>query len=228
MLLAEDLLLLLTDDRTGRPAASGNELDLALGGALLVELAMRERVEVEEGGGIFRGDRVMVKDAEPVGDEILDGALARLVAKDGRRASDAVGLLGKKVRRRLYDRLVARGVLRVHRGKVLGIFPTEQWPAQDAGHEDEVRRRLVVAVQNGLAPDERTATLVSLLHALRRLHKAVEPQQAGMTRRELTAAGKRIAEGDWASAAVRRAIDSANAALVAAAGGAAVAGGASS
>lgn len=228
MLLAEDLLLLLTDDRTGKLAASGNEVDLALGGALLVELAMRDRVEVETGSGIFRGDRVVVKDAEPVGDGILDEALAKLVAKDGRRATDAVGLLGKKIRRRLYGRLVAKGVLRVHRGKVLGIFPTEQWPSEDAAGEDEVRRRLVVALQNGLAPDERTAALVSLLQALRRTHKAVDPQQAGMSRRELTAAGKRIAEGDWASAAVRRAIDSANAAVIAAASGAAAAGAASS
>lgn len=228
MLLAEDLLLLLTDDRTGKLAASGNEVDLAIGGALLVELTMSDRVEVAERSGMFRSDRVVVKDAEPVGDEILDEALAKLVAKDGRRATDAVGFLGKKVRRRLYGRLAQKGVLRTHRGRILGIFPTEQWPAQDAGHEDEVRRRLVVALQTGLAPDERTATLVSLLHALRRTHKAVDPQQAGMSRRELGAAAKRIAEGDWASAAVRRAIDSANAAVVAAASGAAAAGAGSS
>lgn len=228
MLLAEDLLLLLTDDRTGKLAASGNEVDLAIGGALLVELTMSDRVEVAERSGMFRSDRVVVKDAEPVGDEILDEALAKLVAKDGRRATDAVGFLGKKVRRRLYGRLAQKGVLRTHRGRILGIFPTEQWPAQDAGHEDEVRRRLVVALQNRLAPDERTAALVSLLHALRRTHKAVDPQQAGMSRRELGAAAKRIAEGDWASAAVRRAIDSANAAVVAAASGAAAAGAGSS
>ncbi len=219
MLLAEDLLLLLTDDGTGRPAASGSELDLAIGGALLVELSMRDRVEVLPRSGMFRSDRVVVRSAEPLGDDILDEALAKLAAKPGRRAADAVGRLGKKVRRRLYDRLVARGVLRVHRGKVLGIFPTQQWPAEDATAEDEVRHRLVVALQNGLAPDERTAALVSLLHALRRVHKAVPPQQAGMSRRELAAAAKRIADGDWASAAVRRAIDSANAAMIAATSG---------
>jgi len=40
MLLAEDLLLLLTDDDTGKLAASSTEVDVALGGALLAELAL--------------------------------------------------------------------------------------------------------------------------------------------------------------------------------------------
>ena len=36
MLIAEDLLLLLTDDETGKLAASTTLVDIALGGALLV------------------------------------------------------------------------------------------------------------------------------------------------------------------------------------------------
>ena len=46
MLIAEDLLLLLTDDRTGKLLAPSNQVDIALGGALLVELALAHRVEV--------------------------------------------------------------------------------------------------------------------------------------------------------------------------------------
>jgi hypothetical protein len=46
MLLAEDLLLLLTDDDTGQLAASSAEVDVALGGALLIELALTGRVDV--------------------------------------------------------------------------------------------------------------------------------------------------------------------------------------
>jgi hypothetical protein len=37
MMSAEDLLLLLTDDETGTLAASGTEVGVALGGALLGE-----------------------------------------------------------------------------------------------------------------------------------------------------------------------------------------------
>jgi hypothetical protein len=35
MLIAEDLLLLLTNDETGKLVASASEVDVALGGALL-------------------------------------------------------------------------------------------------------------------------------------------------------------------------------------------------
>jgi hypothetical protein len=39
MLLAEDLLLLLTNDTTGRLAVPGGPADAGLGGAVLAELA---------------------------------------------------------------------------------------------------------------------------------------------------------------------------------------------
>jgi len=46
MLIAEDLLLLLTDDNTGKMALLSTLVDIALGGALLVELAVSEHVDV--------------------------------------------------------------------------------------------------------------------------------------------------------------------------------------
>ena len=46
MLLVEDLMLLLLDDETGTPAAAGT-LPYALGGAVLVELALLGRVETD-------------------------------------------------------------------------------------------------------------------------------------------------------------------------------------
>lgn len=38
MLIAEDLLLLLTDDRTGKLLAPSTPVDIALGGAVMIEL----------------------------------------------------------------------------------------------------------------------------------------------------------------------------------------------
>jgi hypothetical protein len=37
--------------------------------------------------------------------------------------------------------------------------------------------------------------------------KIVDPRQHGLSKRELRARAKKIAEGDWASAAVRKAIE---------------------
>ncbi len=46
--------------------------------------------------------------------------------------------------------------------------------------------------------------------------KAVDPAAAGLSKREMNANANRIAGGDWASDAVRHAIDSMNAAVIAA------------
>src|SRR5690554_638282 len=51
-LIAEDLLLLLLDDETGKMAASSYEKSV-LGGALLAELALTRAVEVEKGAGVL-------------------------------------------------------------------------------------------------------------------------------------------------------------------------------
>lgn len=224
VLLAEDLLLLLTDDDSGRLVVPGMQVDLALGGALLAELVLRGHADVMPKRGLFGSDQVVVTCADPTGDTVLDKALTRLAATDSRRASTAVHLLGRKMRRRLYARLVDLGVLRAHRGKVLGVFPRQEWPAEDAGREEEVRGRLEQALAHGQVTDERTAALVSLLHALRATHKVVSPARLGTSRRELAESAKRIADGDACSAAVRRALDGVNAAMVAMAGAVAAGG----
>ena len=50
MLLAEDLLLLVTDDDSGRLSDPQAKVDLALGGANLIELALLNKVELTRDG----------------------------------------------------------------------------------------------------------------------------------------------------------------------------------
>jgi hypothetical protein len=85
----------------------------------------------------------------------------------------------------------------------------------------------VTALQVGMASDAKSGALISLLLAIRALPKVVDPSSTGQSKRELTANAKRIAEGDWAAKAARQAIDSINAAVIAATTSAAVAGGSS-
>ena len=215
MLLAEDLLLLLTDDDTGKLAASSNEVDLALGGALLVELTLMQRVDVAGPDERVREDRVVVRDTDPTGDAVLDEALTLVGQKEGKKPQSVVGALGKGARLRLYDRLVAAGVLRAQDDRILGVFPAHRWPSTDAAHESSVRAGLVTALREGATTEPRTGALVSLLLALHAVHKAVDPGSVGLSKSELNANAKGIAEGDWAARAVRQAIDSMYAALIA-------------
>ena len=157
MLLAEDLLLLVTDDGSGQLSAPAAQVDAGLGGANLVELALMNKVDLSAEGEGGKPGRIIVRDPAPAGDDVLDAALAILAANQGKKPSAVIRPLSKNLRQALYERLAASGVVRAGRGKILGIFPTRTWPAQDASHEAQVRDLLTQALVQGTAPDSRSA-----------------------------------------------------------------------
>jgi hypothetical protein len=216
MLLAEDLLLLITDDASGRLAAAGSQVDAGLGGANLVELTLLGKVDITGEQDQGKPGRIIVRDPAPPEDDVLDAALETLAARQGSKPSAVIGPLGKNLRPVLYERLATAGVLRAGRGRALGIFPTRTWPTQDPGHEAEVRQLVTQALVQPGEPDERTAALIALLHALRCEHKVVNPKPYQLSRRELRARAAEVAQGNWASEAVRKAIDEMMAAVAAA------------
>ena len=208
MLLAEDLLLLLTDDRTGRLAVPANRADLALGAAMLVDLTLGRHVQVSAEG------RLLVLDGGATSDVLLDEALATVDRNHGRKPKDVLAPLARRLRPRLYERLVHGGLVREEAGRVCGIFPRHRWPAADAAHENAVRADLGEALRAGATDDARTGALVALLHALGA--KVIDADHVGITRAELEVNAERIADGDWASEAVRSAIREMLAAIIAA------------
>jgi hypothetical protein len=223
VLIAEDLLLLLLDDESG-----GNQSSFmrpALGGALLVELAMAGCVVV--GPRRWTGARVEAVPGAPAPEDPFLGAAYATAAARPRTAQDLVNRLGKDVQPALAERLVERGILERHETRVLGLFPRTRWPARDALHEEQVRRSLEAVLVGGQDPDERTAALIALLSALDRAHKAID--RGGVSGREVKRRAKEVAEGNWAAKGVREAVQAATTAMMVAttAGGAAAASGGS-
>ena len=216
VLIAEDLLLLVTDDASGRLLAPAAQIDAGLGGANLVELTLINKVDLSGGGDKGKPGRIIVRDPSPVGDAVLDAALAILAAHQGDKPSTVIGPLSKNLRQALYERLAASGVLRAERGRSLGIFPTHTWPTQDARHEAEVRQLVTQALVHKVTPDARTAALIALLHALRCEHKIIDLGPIGLSKQQLRARAEEIAKGNWASEAVRKVIVEMIAAIVAA------------
>lgn len=222
-LIAEDLLLLLLDDDTGKLTGTSYPQP-ALGGALLIELALVEAVAVEEKKGLWKSAKVRPTTAAP--DDAVLRAGYELVAEKERGAQDLVDRLGKGLKEQLADRMVERGVLERREDKVLGMFPRTRWPAADRTHEEQVRRALTAVLVSGAEPDQRTAALVAVLSAIDKAHKIVDHQ--GMSSRDVRKRAKQISEGAWAAKAVRDAISASTAAIAAVAAGAAAAGAASS
>jgi hypothetical protein len=216
MLIAEDLLLLVTDDASGRLCAQAAQVDIGLGGANLLELTLMRKADLSGAGDEGKPGRIIVRDPSPTGDEVLDAALEILVAKQGDKPSAVIKPLSRNLRGTLYGRLVEAGVLRARQGRILGVLPVRRWPTQDAAHEAEARRLVTQALVQQTAPDTRTAALIALLHALRCEHKIVDPRPYSLSRRQLRERAAEIAEGNWASEAVRKVIDEMIAAVTAA------------
>jgi Golgi phosphoprotein 3 (GPP34) len=220
VLIAEEFLLLALDNETGKLRIRSDRLEPALGGALLVELALRERVGVTppESGYSKRG-RVTITSLTPTDDVELDAALGKLAQNEGKKVKAVLSTfaskknrLGNGVRERLLERLTAPGLLVRNEGTVLGFIPRTTWPAGDLAPEDEVRRRLQSTLVGGETPAERTVALIALLQVTGLLSKVVSSED----RRGVKARAKELTDGDWASKAVKDAIDEAAAASAAA------------
>lgn len=79
-------------------------------------------------------------------------------------------------------------------------------------------------MRRGVVIDARTGALIALLSALGVVHKVMEPEAIGISRQEMEATARRIAEADWAAGAVRSAVDTLTAAIIAASAWVVVAG----
>jgi hypothetical protein len=211
--LAAKLYLLSCHDRSGRTRISPARLELGLGGALLLELVRSGRV------GLV-GEQVIVLDRTPVGDPLLDHALAELGADARPRDPDHwVRHLARHARAAVERRLVACGLLRVDDHRVLGLFPVHHAHQTDSSVEHELVQRMNETVVFGRPADPETAALVSLAAAVG-LERCLFPRS---DRRAVLQRMAEIADGEWVGRAVHHAIEAQDAALgiEAGAGGAA-------
>ena len=205
MILAEDVLLLLTDDRTGKPVVDGTMRDIALAGAVIAELATAGRLEVARSSGLFSRTSLRVVDPSPLGDDVLDEGLRRAAGPGSAAPTSVLDRIRKGLRERLHQRLAERGVLRAEDGRVLGLFPRTTWPAVDTAHEAQVRSGLREVLVTGRTPTVREASLVALLAAVHAVPKVVEG--SGVPKRELNARAKQVAAGDVGGEAARKAVE---------------------
>ena len=218
LLIVEDLLLLLLDDTTGTIAGEGT-LYYTLGGAVLVELALRGAVAPDESRTLFNGIRIGAVKGELPSDPLLREAYEK-VAKKPRGVQELLIDIGSSLRGEVLDRLVERGFIRREKKKVLGVFPTTRMPAQRPEYEAQLLERVRSVLVDGAEPDARTGALAALLSAsgtLPQLHPGIPWSGAVYTR------GKELEKGSWGAEAVNTAIAGTNAAIAASTAAASVA-----
>ncbi len=204
MTLTEELVLVLLSPATGRAVVDSTSLDRAIGGALLLDLATRERLSADGDGARAR---LSVVDAAPTGDSLLDAALAKL--DKPLKAQKAVERLARGTRTLVLERLAEAGLVRRERPRLLGVLPVTTWTPGDSAKE--LRGRVAGVLQDGAQPDRHLALLISLVHAVKAEHKVVDGP-----RRQLRARAAEVAEGEWAGQAVRKAVQAVQSSVAAA------------
>lgn len=160
---AEEILLLALDDQSGaiKPLPI-QALRYALSGALLIELAMANRIDTDLEG-------LFVVDDRPMGDPLLDDVLQRLSAGATKRpTTDCLESIAWEVtdlQGKILARLVDKGVLRVQDQRILWVIAKRRYPLMDDRQVKEVRARLRELIDSDEIPDPREAVLIALVDA---------------------------------------------------------------
>jgi hypothetical protein len=158
--LAEELLLLAYDDQTGKATGSRIGLDLGMAAAVMVDLALAGRIAYVNG-------YLKVIDPTPVDNPIADAVLARAAADEPHTPAQWLQRLRHRLRTRVLEDLVARGVVRDVDETQMEYIHVHRYPTTDPAVEAEIRKRLAEALITDQMPDERTAALATLLTATR-------------------------------------------------------------
>lgn len=161
--LYEEIMLLALRDAEGT-VASGAMYSYAVGGAILAELLLEQRLCIEEP----KKNKKLVTPAspEPVGDELIDECLKRIAdAKRRKRPETWVSHFSsiKQLKHRVAAQLCRRGILGADEDKVLLIFTRRIYPEINPEPEQRLIERLRQAIfTNAEEIDSRTVVLVSL------------------------------------------------------------------
>ncbi|MBA8989935.1 hypothetical protein FHW23_001181 [Curtobacterium pusillum] len=174
----------------GRRSTDGQRLDIGLAGAVLADLALRGAVTLD-------GGKVAVASGTVAGDAALDEVLGSIAASGApRKAKWWVQRLGKRpLRDAVLAGLVQRGIISEEQRTTLVLFTTTRHPERDGGPEALVRSGIADVLGQRTSPTPYLAALIGLLDATNTLR-----EQFGRVDKALV---KSIAEGEWASPAVR-------------------------
>lgn len=161
--LAEKVILFALDDETGKIAPLPEQyLDYAISGALLMELALAERLETSEDA------EVVILDKTPTGDPVANKVLESLPGTGEslplEKALAQTSAHAKAYMEDILQGLVDRNILKREDYRYLLIFTKECYPMIDDEEETRVRQRLREILLEGKKPREKDTTLIGITH----------------------------------------------------------------
>ena len=168
---AEEILVLVLDEARGElaPGLPERSFDLALAGAVLMDLALEDRIDTDL-------ERLMLVDATPLGDDILDPTLAEIAESASAGETPDAGYWlertarrGRRIRRAALARLTERGVFRSEAHGLLSLTPSvsrsRRYPVSDGQPVEEARLRIMRVLFSDDVPDPRDIAIIALANS---------------------------------------------------------------
>ena len=159
--LAEDIILLLLDDDTGKLASIDlMTLNYAMAGAVLMDLALRNKIDNDL-------ESLIVADSTPTGLQMLDTYLDKIRSENKENNTrywlTELSNYGEDIVDSALNMLVEKKILKTEEKKILWVIGTRVYPMIDDKEEKEVKRRIVDLLMSDEIPTPQDVVLVSLM-----------------------------------------------------------------
>ena len=158
-------------------------LDYAVAGGTLMDLAMENRIDTDL-------ENLILLDATPVGDSLLDPTLAEIATgeeRDARFWVEHTAQRAQVIHDEALSRLVAEGILEPQEDRFLWVFRSRRYPVIDGTAEREVKLRIMGVLLSDEIPEPRDVMIICLADACGIFSRL-------LSRQELNRASDRIAQ----------------------------------
>lgn len=158
--LLESLHLLAIEDKKGHFVADGTAFPYCLGGAILLELTLMDKIEVV-------ADKVVVKNHELPKDALLS-ELFSLISKGKKNKSlrywiERFGNKWRKIRKVTVESLISKGIVAKKDSKILWVIPNTKYPTTNPTPELNLRKRLTSILKKTESGSVKDIMLISLV-----------------------------------------------------------------
>jgi Golgi phosphoprotein 3 len=157
--LIEEFLLIALDDDKGKFVIDSTYLSHGLAGAILLEMALREKIDIS-------GDTLKLVDDKYELEMVINKVIDQIKAAPQQKVKNWIELLAKQANELKKDtllRLENKGILRKEEHKILWVIPNNKYPTSNITPENKVRQRLDDVIHNGAKSETQDIMLLSLI-----------------------------------------------------------------
>ena len=208
--LHDEIMLLALKDEEGT-IASGTMYNYAVGGAIIAELLLKQKINVDPAR---KKKLVSVVNTEPLNDSLIDEWLIKMSSAKRRKSlQDWVSRIAntRDLKHRIALQLCQQGILKMDEKKVLLLFTQRIYPEINPAPEKRIIDRLYHAIFTDTNDiDARTIVLLSLAKSANILPFIFGKKEIKQRKNRI----ERIVNGEIAGKATKEAIEAMQAAVM--------------